>query len=368
MTLDMITYQKHNAWILLPNQNRKIERKKVSIIMETTLPKQSSQRVYQWDNLKFLLIFLVVFGHFFERLTDTSQLAQQLYIYVWSFHMPAFLFVSGIFSKKNINEKRYRKIFEYFILYLFIQLSLFIVEVITSDTTTYSIVKEDGVPWYAFALFVCSLITIALKNLDRKYLFCFAIVLGCFSGYNTALNDIFVSSRIVVYYPFFLAGYYLDGNKIINVLSKTWIKISALFIHLVWIGLIYLFPVATYKLRPLITGRAHFEKIGMHYCFYRGIYYVAVFILIFAIITLIPNIKNICSTWGSRSVQVYALHRGFIYIFYNVFHGQDFLEKVSDVKAQLILMSLSAILTVILSLGIWTKPLNFILKPKWNNE
>lgn len=336
--------------------------------METTLPKQVSQRIYQWDNLKFLLIFLVVFGHFFECLTDDSQIAQQLYIYIWSFHMPAFLFVSGIFSKKNINENRYRKIFEYFILYLFIQLYLFVTKAVTGDTETYSILKEDGVPWYAFALFVCSLVTIALKNLDRKYLFCLAIILGCFSGYNTALSDILVSSRIVIYYPFFLAGYFLDGTKVISFLSKTWLKIVALFVHLGWIGVIYLFPVATYKVRPLITGRAHFDKIGMYYCIYRAIYYVATFVLIFAIIALIPNIKNICSTWGSRSVQVYALHRGFIFIFYNVFDGIKILHNFSDLKAQLILVCLSGILTIILSLGIWTKPLNFIIKPKWNDD
>ena len=44
------------------------------------------------------------------------------------------------------------------------------------------------------------------------------------------------------------------------------------------------------------------------------------------------------------------------------------LDDFSDLKGQLILVCLSGILTIILSLGIWTKPLNFIIKPKWNDE
>ena len=336
--------------------------------METEISNLSSQRIFKWDNLKFLLIFLVVFGHFFECYTENSQLAQQLYVYIWSFHMPAFLFISGIFSKRTINEKRYRKIFEYFILYVFTQLYLFIVRAATSSVETYSILKENGLPWYAFALFAFSLITIALRNMDRNYLFCLTLILGCFSGYNTALSDTLVSSRIIVFYPFFLAGYYLDENKLMNFLNKTWIKILAFCIHIGWISYIYLFPRAAYETRPLLTGRAHLDQIGTYYCIYRAIYYVAVFILILSIIAIIPNVKNICSTFGSRSVQVYALHRGFIFIFYNVLHGQERLKKFSDLETQLILFWLSILLTVLLSLKFWSKPLNLILNPKWNDS
>ena len=56
-------------------------------------------RVYLFDNLKALLIFLVVFGHalelaFFRRISI-------MYTFLYLFHMPLFVFCSGYFAKYN---------------------------------------------------------------------------------------------------------------------------------------------------------------------------------------------------------------------------------------------------------------------------
>lgn len=333
-----------------------------------TISKKSSPRIFLWDNLKFILIFFVVLGHFLETYTDISQASRSLFIFIYSFHMPAFMLISGIFSKRNINEKRYQKIFGYLILYIFTQLLLFVVQMQLGLANSYSVLVEDSVPWYAFALFAFNLITIALRNLDPKYLFIAAIVMGCFSGYNNSLSDFLVSSRIVVFYPFFLAGYYLDGQKLLEILTKWKIRILSLGIVLLWIFFIYSFPDFAYLARPLITGRDHFDTIGPNYGIYRAIYYLATFILVFSIISLVPNVKNICSTLGARSVQVYALHRGFIYIFYEALNGYHFMEQFSDITAQYVFAGLALLLTIILSLKIWSAPLQAILTPKWKNS
>lgn len=333
-----------------------------------TISEKSTHRIYLWDNLKFILIFFVVLGHFLETYTDISQASRSLFIFIYSFHMPAFIFISGIFSKRNINEKRYQKIFGYLILYIFTQLVLFVVQMQLGLANSYSVLVEDSVPWYAFALFAFNMITIALRNLDPKYLFISTIVLGCFSGYNNSLSDFLVSSRIVVFYPFFLAGYYLDGKKLLDILTKWRIRILSLGIILLWIFFIYSYPDFAYLARPLITGRDHYDTIGSNYGIYRAIYYVATFLLVFCIISLIPNIKNIFSSLGARSVQVYALHRGFIYIFYEAFDGYNFMKQFSDLQIQYVFAIFAFILTIFLSLKIWSKPLQVILTPKWRNE
>ena len=74
------------------------------------------ERIYLWDNIKFILIFLVVLGHFADFHTATSLNMRRLFFYIYIFHMPLFIFISGLFSKKTINEKKYKKIFEYLIL------------------------------------------------------------------------------------------------------------------------------------------------------------------------------------------------------------------------------------------------------------
>ena len=55
-------------------------------------------RHYGYDNMKGILVFLVVFGHFLELCPATLQ-KNILYLVIYSFHMPAFLFFSGFFAK-----------------------------------------------------------------------------------------------------------------------------------------------------------------------------------------------------------------------------------------------------------------------------
>lgn len=51
-------------------------------------------REYKLDNLKFFLIFCVVFGHKLELFH-----AGGLYKVIYFFHMPAFVFLSGYIAK-----------------------------------------------------------------------------------------------------------------------------------------------------------------------------------------------------------------------------------------------------------------------------
>lgn len=58
------------------------------------------ERDYFFDNLKAVLIYLVVLGHFLLPIRGANPLVEvKRLIYV--FHMPLFVFVSGYFAKKS---------------------------------------------------------------------------------------------------------------------------------------------------------------------------------------------------------------------------------------------------------------------------
>ena len=50
------------------------------------------------DNIKVVLIFLVVFGHLIERYIDTSDTLMAIYMFIYIFHMPLFMMISGFFA------------------------------------------------------------------------------------------------------------------------------------------------------------------------------------------------------------------------------------------------------------------------------
>ena len=85
-----------------------------------------TKRIEKWDNLKFFLILFVVVGHFCEYFIGNNAVARDIFVFIYSFHMPLFIFVSGLFSKKNIDEKRYEKMFSFVIVFFLINIFLFV--------------------------------------------------------------------------------------------------------------------------------------------------------------------------------------------------------------------------------------------------
>ena len=58
------------------------------------------ERIYKFDNIKLLTIMLVVVGHVIEPYVDKSDMFKSLFIFIYSFHMPLFIFISGLFQKR----------------------------------------------------------------------------------------------------------------------------------------------------------------------------------------------------------------------------------------------------------------------------
>ncbi|MFF9176736.1 acyltransferase family protein [Streptomyces sp. NPDC014793] len=59
-----------------------------------------------FDNAKYLAIVLVAMGHAWEPLRSESRALSALYMFVYTFHMPAFIVVSGYFSRTFVASPR----------------------------------------------------------------------------------------------------------------------------------------------------------------------------------------------------------------------------------------------------------------------
>lgn len=58
------------------------------------------KRDYLIDNLKVILMFAVVFGHTIEYYINQDDTLKSMYMYIYIFHMPLFIFISGYPPKK----------------------------------------------------------------------------------------------------------------------------------------------------------------------------------------------------------------------------------------------------------------------------
>src|SRR5699024_53133 len=63
------------------------------------------ERNAYFDNAKVILIFLVVFGHLIQPFISASSELNTLYLWIYTFHMPAFIFLAGFFAKGSGNKE-----------------------------------------------------------------------------------------------------------------------------------------------------------------------------------------------------------------------------------------------------------------------
>lgn len=323
-------------------------------------------RLAKWDNLKFFLIYCVVLGHMVAGLETDSLLLRGLHLFIYTFHMPAFLFVSGLFSKRSIDSRRIEKAVVYLILYLFMKIFRFLVySIINGKASGFDFLSEGGVPWFALALFLYYLMTMAVSRLKSSYLLIVAVGVGMMAGYDASLGSFLVGMRLLTFYPFFLAGYCMPIEKITQFTDKKAVKtVSAAVVAIVF-GICFVYNNRLYGSLSFLKGKAAFAKMGMlpFGGIYRGIYYAAVMILIVCIISLIPSANNLFTVFGRRTIQVFALHYPILRILLKVFHLKEHLQALWPAHYGVLVPAVAFLLTIALSLSFFAPFFNWLMHP-----
>lgn len=267
---------------------------------------KSKRRLYIFDNLKFILMALVVVGHFADVGASDSPAYKSLFLFIYSFHMPLFLFISGVFHKNN---KILQKIVTYVALGYLSKLVIYLTKLLVGWNAKFFFFTDAGLPWYMFVLAMFIGVSYLLRNADKKKVLAVSVALGLVVGYFGWIGDFLYLSRFFVFYPFFVLGQMTPKIVIINLNKMKTLKIISAVILTVWLVICFALLKDVYPLRYLFTGRNPFIKIEMFGAwgiFWRMLCYVITLIVSFCVICLVPrkNVKYI-SDFGKNTLQVY---------------------------------------------------------------
>ena len=80
------------------------------------------KRDLYWDTLKFIMIFFVVYGHTISGFGPDGSFNRAMYNFIYSFHMPLFVFISGRFSHIRDVDKYKRGLLRILETYIVFQL------------------------------------------------------------------------------------------------------------------------------------------------------------------------------------------------------------------------------------------------------
>lgn len=326
----------------------------------------SKSRIYKWDNIKFFLIICVVVGHFTSVALNESRSIDTIFMYTLSFHMPLFIFISGLFTKSyRVKKLDANKVIAFIMLgFLYKLLNIFAAFLAGHQPSVY-ILSDNGAPWYLFVLAAFMTATYAMRNIKPIYVIVFSLVLSLIAGYDNDINSYLYLSRIIVFYPFFYIGYCLDPVKITEYFERTWIKAVSVIGLISTLLLCYLNSDKFLNYRRLFTGNNSYKLCGEYIsncgAHSRMLMYLVFIFMGILIIGAIPN-KNIpvITKFGSRTLQVYILHRPILMIL-QCSTLMDTLKNITYKNWDLIWMSIGVLLTFVLSLKIFEYPFNTIL-------
>ena len=262
-------------------------------------------------NLRFMLIVTVFVANAIEPLIADMSGLHSLYMWIFSFHMPLFVLVTGYFARKSLNGAAGRKVLlqiglQYVIfqsLYSALDVSLFHV-----NNIHHSFFAPYLLLWFLASHACWRLLMLGMSRWSKSAQFVFAIAAGVAVGYLQLDGIWFSISRTFVYLPFFVIGYHFSFETFVKLYHR-YVKIAAAAASLLLLVLIGLLgrdlPVGW------LYGSMTYMQLGAHE-WYAGVFRLMLYGLQFAaslaFLGWVPYRLCRMTDLGRRTLYVFLLH------------------------------------------------------------
>lgn len=273
----------------------------------TTAPPK--ERVAYLDNARYWVMLLVVIGHSLTQFVAMDS-ARGVYVWIYSFHMPFFILISGYTARRYMGDARQvRRIISTLVVpYLIIEISMqMIMRHYTDEPDPYAFLSPQWLGWFLAALFVWRLTTPIWRAL--KYPITTSIIISLTVGL-IEIPNVLALPKILGFLPFYVIGMHMSRERFdrladvrIRIASAVLLTGSFVYCYLYsadW-TLDWLLWKQRYGEDPLaatplegITQRAELLVVGL--------------VLTFAALSLVPRRRSWTTRMGGRTFYCYLLH------------------------------------------------------------
>ena len=310
-----------------------------------------------FDNAKFILIFLVVFGHLIQSYIEDFNMVSILYKVIYTFHMPAFILVSGFFAKGFKKCGYIKKLCKKLLLpYLIFQLLYSVYYYFLLDRST--IVTDPFNPqwslWFLISLFCWNMMLFLYTKWKPLAALMAACGVALLVGYVDWIGNYLSLSRTFVFFPFFLLGYFLDKKHF----EKCWSvksRVISLFIIATVTAFFMIFPDLDEKW--LLGSKPYVElgAFGIEGMINRLFLFAISLVMSFSFFSFVPTRKTFFTNLGRNTLYVYLLHGFFV----RTFRVSEIKDEFQSLENLIWIMVISIFLTWLLS----TKMVTAIFQP-----
>ena len=272
---------------------------------------QKMKRDAFWDSLKYILIIIVVYGHMIETCVYNSPFNQAMYNFIYMFHMPLFVFISGRFSHIKDRKKYLSRMLTILETYLVFQFIRCLKSLFTDGSFSLfpDILIPKGILWYLACLLLWRLfifiITEELLKQYKWYVLIFFLISGLGIGFFIVPDGTII--RFFTLGSFFFMGYYSNEQYLKTFLQRLPIWSTFIILSSIWI---FTFIMHNIDIRSVIYFGSYYDNPPISPFYYFG---GRLFMYIFAIIVgcLIMRIvyaKPILSKYGNYTLAIFMYH------------------------------------------------------------
>ncbi|QDZ16504.1 acyltransferase family protein [Humibacter ginsenosidimutans] len=336
----------------------------------TTTPRKA--RVAYWDNARWLAITLVVIGHAILKLIAHSDAAYTLYLFIYLFHVPVFVTVSGYFAKAQPPGYRglKRLLTDIVFPYVIFETVWSLIDWAATGKLSLDYTTASWTLWFLIALGVWR---VALPYLVMlRYPLVFAILISVAAGYLDNVDSTLALSRTAGLLPFFVFGWKLRHWSI----TKRWLQLRTAVAwrwragSIVLFGLVLLFLGAHIGLwRDLLIRRfllydEQYDSFGYDQWWAGAVRLLMIGVgalLTLAFLALVPRRRTMFTAWGAATMYIYLLHSFFLYPLrqFGLLDG----HKPSWVLAGVIVLSVG--ISVLLSQPFIRRAFHWVIEPDY---
>lgn len=266
------------------------------------------------DRLKGILIILVVLGHAIQLALNDACFSNHIWNYIYSFHMAAFMAVSGFLSyrrggiKNSRIQLMYRRLQQLVVPFLiWALLRIMLTKQISIDSFINIFLHPDGSFWFLWVLFFINVVFWSGDWIAEKIEVKQELVIILFGLILVSLM-VFLDIRVLgfqfiaFYYIFFIFGYYLNKyQQAVPFKKSVLITLTIIWAIMGWFWKMHELPsfLAAIPLPQAIMQYGYRVLTGL----------IAVYVLIgIGPILLNKNSETSLVSLGRISLGIYVVH------------------------------------------------------------
>ncbi|AWB93411.1 acyltransferase family protein [Aeromicrobium chenweiae] len=317
------------------------------------------ERVAYLDNARYWVMLLVVIGHSLTEYVVMDS-AKGVYTWIYLFHMPFFILISGYTARHYIGDfRQIRRIVSTLIVpYLLVETSLqLLTRHYDGEPKTLMILSPQWLGWFLAALFLWRITTPIWRAL--KYPITTSIVISLLAGL-IEIPNVLALPKVLALLPFWVIG--LHMNRELFMKLGDWRIRAASVVALVVAFIFCQLYSADWTTQWLLWkdryDEAPLDATAWEGMTTRGELLLVGAVLTFATLSLIPRSRSITTVLGGRTFYCYLLH-GYIIILLD--RELDLWQRFEEYGAWAVIGFMVA--AVVVANLLMTKPVATVFRP-----